>query len=903
MNVRWPGLVGAACAALMVVAASPVAVSAQQPASPVLAAEGEGLETLAACVNRNQRLLVEVLVDESISLQRTDPENLRVPALSAALGSLLSLTRPAGAGAAVDVQLSSFGADYQVETPWAPLTSESLPGLIASVQNFEFRNVAEQTDYVNALQGALDSIAARAAGQTVGGGEVCRSILWFTDGEYAINNGAFGSKAYAPGLDMEAALEEGLYAMCDRGGLADQLRQAGVVNIAVGLTSGKSPAEAAETLEIMRAVAVGTDGWCGGEPSPELFGVLLDVRDVDRLTSVMLTAVSGTSGQRLDGAVVCADRPCATGVDIVIPPGVGSFYVVSTSGDGVERWLDTPTGETVRLGGDAGSVPLGTSQAEVIALSPAQVMVDVTLDAADPATGTWSLSFIDPGGRLVGTPADVEVYLFSALRPRFADDAVFGLGEPTTVEVQVVDAAGAPVSGELAERTSLTIAVADPVAGKLTRPDVTGPDDDGIYRFTYTAQSDTRAVALNVTASLTLDVDGVALRPVVVEQSIPLAVPVAVPSLVTRQLGLASLEGVGAATGSIEVRGPGSGEGRVCLAGWESRNLPPGVDALTLDGLGGCVTVPEGTTRTIDVSVSATESGTGLASGLLEVELIASDGTETLTQVVPVSFQMLRAPNRPAQVGLFIGLLAAGIGLPLLLFWAVSRALTTFGSLDRTQWADVQATLGMGGLVRSGSDAVGPPAPFGFVQRDWEYVGGRQARRLSVGRHGPVDTRVLHRTFSLSDAVVAVAGTDVVGSQGTRNRRSRSEAVIPLELSPSWAFVVGDVTFPSGVDPAVADPGQPPGDAEVHGRVVAYLDDRHQWMQRADQLAAEVSALLADRVGPVVASHWRRAVAGAAPVAGDPVGAASPYATGPAPPAGNEPPWGDPSPGSDTPPW
>jgi hypothetical protein len=253
-------------AGLMVFAVAPVVASGQQQQaqSPVIASEGEGLETLAACVNRNPRLLVEVLVDVSNSLNRTDRDNRRVPALNAALGAFLSLTRPTagGSGASVDVQLSSFGADYQVESPWIPLTSDSLPGLLESVQLFERRNVADQTDYVNALQGALNSLAAQAAAQTAAGGEVCRAIVWFTDGEYAIGNGAVGSKTYAPGLDMDAATAAGRDALCDRDGIADQLRVAGVVNIAVGLTDMASPVEAAKTLSPIRDIAIGT-GQCG----------------------------------------------------------------------------------------------------------------------------------------------------------------------------------------------------------------------------------------------------------------------------------------------------------------------------------------------------------------------------------------------------------------------------------------------------------------------------------------------------------------------------------------------------------------------------------------------------------------------------------------------------------------
>lgn len=887
---HWPRLVVGLVGVLTLVGASTAIAPLQ--AQPAVAQQGDGLATLGACVNTNRTLLVDLLVDTSGSLADSDPENFRVPALRAALGSLLSLTRPKGANdepTNVEVQISSFDSAYTPGNGFVALSSDSIGGLLESTEFFRSRNVGSETDYVLALQGAQASLAARSSELTVNGGQVCRAILWFTDGTYDISNSPFGSKSYAPGLGGSAAIGAGVDALCRSGGVADQLRTSEIVNVAVALTG---PTFQSGDLDFLRAIVLG-DPPCGEVANPEKFGVLLDVSDVNLLTSGMLAAISGTSGVGQEPGQVCEGAPCARRVEVQVPEGVGSFYLLTTTASSdLQRWLQAPDGgPPVLLQPGAGPVRLGNSDVEPLVISSTTVMVDVSLDPTSPDTGTWSVDFVDPTGQAVGELANVEVYLFGALRAELAQGATFEQGVSTTLTAQVVDGNGEPVSGELAQQTTLAISVVDPVTAAISAPEVSGPDANGGYTFDYVAASESTAAALNVTLSLSVVLDGgPALRPVVIEYAVPVAVPTVVPELVAGALTLGSVEGDGVASGALRLTGPERGEGRACLRSYESTSLPEGVASAELAATGSCVSVAAGATADLPVAISPASEGTGTARGVVEVSLEAIDGSQQTIRSVPVSFDMLLAPNRPVQVTLALLLTLLGVGIPLALFWFISRATTTFRSLNSLQWAEVPVQLDATGLHRLRD---GAPVPLDFKPLDWKHVGGESARSFTVGGSGVIEVSVLHRTFSLSDATVGTAGADVVGSSGHRRRGGHTEGIVPLELSESWGLVVDSITFD---DIEGDDPDDVMPTATITGRAVAFIDDRHEWVTRAEQLSAEITSRAADTLEPVIKRRWQeevrqRAQEAAGGAAGAPVtvtvgGAAQGAADG-AP----EPPW------------
>ncbi|HEY4377480.1 MAG TPA: vWA domain-containing protein, partial [Acidimicrobiales bacterium] len=215
---------------------------------------GDALDNLAGCVRGSHQLLVLFLIDESGSLQKTDPGRQRVAAAASALDSLASLTAtsvPAGERPQVQVAIAGFANAYVPAQDWTALDQQTLPGLRTTVRAFAKRNTGLETDFVNGLQGARDALAAKSALDSgASASQPCKAVLMFTDGKYdiarrtAANEKELGAtKPYAPGIDLtndagvSRAIAAGVTALCRPGGLADGLRDDGTTMITVALAT------------------------------------------------------------------------------------------------------------------------------------------------------------------------------------------------------------------------------------------------------------------------------------------------------------------------------------------------------------------------------------------------------------------------------------------------------------------------------------------------------------------------------------------------------------------------------------------------------------------------------------------------------------------------------------------
>jgi len=858
-----------------------VALSQSAPEVPQASAPGKGggLETVASCLNTNGRLLVEMLVDESGSLQQTDPENLRVQALRAALGSIQSLTRTTvnGKQVEVEVQVSSFAADFRTETDFVPLTTDSVGSLLDTAQGFETRNNGLQTDYVYALRGANESLTNRAAALTASGGKVCKAIFWFTDGAYDVADSAMNAKDYAPGLGGSDVQRTGEQLLCEGNtGVADQLRQSGVVNVAVALTGSGFNQSA---LSLLSGIVSGSPS-CGSFPDADRFGVLLDVKNADQLTSAALAAISGTTGQVRPPVEVCQSQLCDRKIEFSVPPGVGSFYVLTTApAAGIERWLQAPGTQPTKIDPGSTSVKVGSASVAPTVISPTSLLLDVALDAGDPDTGTWSLTFVDPAGGGEGALASAEVFLIGALRPALPQDASFTQGDSSQIEIQVTDANGAPVRGAAAATTKLLVVITDPVSQATTRPTVSGPDASGVYRFSHQTPTSSKAAALNVSMALAVTVEnGLTLRPVVVEKAVPVTVPSTTPSVRTTELALGSVEGAATARGSVQIDGPERGTGTVCLDDWQARALPKGINELELDTTKRCVTVAQGATASLPVALKSTKGGSGTADGLVELTLKSADGSEEVTRAIPVSFEMRLKPNESVRWLTDVLLTALGVLIPLAIYWLLLRVIDKFRGLEWLQWSEVPVTVTPQRVERANSAAsdvfaggFSPAQQFTFAPQDWNFVGGDSRRHLDLGS---LRISVVSHFFGVPAAVARSGAQQIVSTHGAPRSRALTRlfgskphtvTALPFDLTDNWVFVVDAISF----DEPAADPNSMflPAikvelDPEVWppfimaGRVFGLVDNHHGWSDREATMAGEVNSDLLRLVEPLVKTAW-----------------------------------------------
>jgi len=166
---------------------------------------------------------VLLLVDQSGSLARTDPENRRIAGAEAVVRSYASLADRVGQ---VEIQVAGFGEDYAAGE-WSALDRDTLGSVLERVATVTAVNDQDHTDYVYALDGAAEAFSGSTAD--------CQILFWFTDGEHDLDADLlpaaglerfyFPDRPVTP-ADVEAAetMMPGL--VCDPGGYAERLGEA-----------------------------------------------------------------------------------------------------------------------------------------------------------------------------------------------------------------------------------------------------------------------------------------------------------------------------------------------------------------------------------------------------------------------------------------------------------------------------------------------------------------------------------------------------------------------------------------------------------------------------------------------------------------------------------------------------
>ncbi|MCB0971853.1 MAG: VWA domain-containing protein, partial [Acidimicrobiales bacterium] len=377
---------------------------------------GDGaIDDLVGCVQGSRNLLVLFMIDESASLKQTDPDDQRVDAARSALESLVALATSEGEGSpAVSVSLAAFADDFREVRDWTAVTTDSASGLQESLATFADLEDGIGTDFVTALDGARESLADEAAEVTANGGTApCRALLVFTDGGYdiAVRESAEDqeelgvTKPYAPDVELtspEAVAEAealGRAALCDPGGLADQLRSDDVTVLTVALSSDV----ARRAQYPLAAATAGTaDDYTCGTPSERAPGAYLPAEGVDvlitRFNEVGTRLAGGNEVPGEDHVAICDRDACEGGTRtfqldaslrraqvVALAPEPGSMLVLQSPGGTVLR-IDEPI-----------TTEVGDVEVRARGLAERGLAVDLIrpIEVAD-WNGEWTASIVDP---------------------------------------------------------------------------------------------------------------------------------------------------------------------------------------------------------------------------------------------------------------------------------------------------------------------------------------------------------------------------------------------------------------------------------------------------------------------------------------------------------------------------
>lgn len=803
---RW------AVAVLMAVgfAVSPVGVSQAAPGE--LTAEGiEGMEQIATCLRSNPNLAALLVIDESGSLQDTDPDNLRAEILADLVSSLSNLSgqETASGPRQVEFAVNTFAQESRTLLPWTTLTPQNAPDISTSLESqIPALNQGQATDYESALTAAASTMAEGVARLST---EVapCQIVIWFTDGVLVIGDD-----------QMNAASADRL---CAPGGPVDALRAAGIHLLSVllfdrselDLYVPEDQERFRRGIPLLQSTAEGRGGSgqyaveCGEQPIPPSYarGAFFE-GSIDALASQFAQAIAlGSGGTPVAGL---SGSPLTLSID----PGITSFRLVGLAPQGLT--LTAPGGASV-------SIDPGTTSANLSGTDISVVWTGPTFTADVPVspggTGDWVLE-------RPSMSDGVGLFLFSDLRLEITPIELVA-DEPATVTGQVVGPDGQPA--DLSSFSSVDLKVTQIVDEQIVEDPTPFTLDpaSGSFSGTFTPLTTSLIVQFDITLDLVTQ-SGYPLAPLTTTFVRDVKLPGAYPSISPPELNFGALQNRGAqSTADIIATGSADGPTKVCV---REVKLGPGVPDAEVTVSAGtstdCVTIAPGATITIPVTAqlgSAVADG-GQVSGevVLVIENAPTDDLPARERPLTIPFTVQVVAVGPVLWVPFV-LTALGVVIPLLglyfLNWRAARL-----DLDGVMMARIPVSIPRGGGGRlSRTDATGSDL---ITADDVRFVAAPRTSRSWKPGLEELRAQMSWNPFgSVAARVIVPEGSYVVSNQDPMTTSDGRRAGIGLQPNMT-AYIIADEgqvtlwqtsTASSTDDGWVLDDGLLSGDSENQG--------------------------------------------------------------------------------------
>lgn len=288
---------------------------------------------------------VLLLIDQSGSLQRTDPDDQRVAGAKAVVSSYASLAERVGG---VELQVAGFGETFQ-PGEWTALDASTLGAALERVEAVAGVTDQDHTDYVYALDGAVDAFS--------GGSADCQILFWFTDGEHDLDERLlppgglerfYFDQPVTPANVAEAeSVMPGL--ICEAGGYADQLGDAGV-SPQIMLLGDESGVDA-NSRRVLRGM--GGDPAFGCGPGNGSFQAASDATRLPFLMACASQVGGYPLGLSPEAGSLSVDDQVIDGGQVPYPL-VTRFRLIARGTDG-QPHLDTTTLTEIEESGDTAS--------------------------------------------------------------------------------------------------------------------------------------------------------------------------------------------------------------------------------------------------------------------------------------------------------------------------------------------------------------------------------------------------------------------------------------------------------------------------------------------------------------------------------------------------------------------
>jgi hypothetical protein len=413
-------------------------------ASDVVPGPEPAIQNLATCLATKLDLEAVVLIDESVSLRKTDPQGRRealAKDIISAFGSA-ALQTVDGVNPRLDVLVVGFGSDLSnvgntplQDSDWITLSDSTTPDLIAKLASFKDRHNDRDTDYVDALQGAsrlLGMHASKMKEET--GTEPCRVIVWFTDGKFDIERASV-PRAWAPNLKSpDQAESTGRQLLCGNDGIANSLRLQQTFLLTVALISGEFKAE---DSSLLRKITLGGD--CG-VASADGLGFYREDTNFDQIRSCLSLALSGfPCGDPPSSSCTVSEDACVKSIEVTSTDLRVSGVVIANSLSG-DLSLRAPNGDTVNFSNGTDRQTVGDATFEY---SGNEGIYNFTIDLKDSdnqATGKWTFSLLgDPQGTLELQHQKIPGFKFELSAPQETE-----LKKSVDVKINLIGRDGEP---------------------------------------------------------------------------------------------------------------------------------------------------------------------------------------------------------------------------------------------------------------------------------------------------------------------------------------------------------------------------------------------------------------------------------------------------------------------------
>lgn len=675
-------------------------------------------EDVTTCLTsgREKSLDVYYLIDQSGSLEWTDPDNAREGIIR---NSVSELGRFVDQGISVGVAASGFAAGVIEFRGWTQLGSQDDATALGQQLSTDVVNQGgrghyrNSTDWEAGLSFAKEKLAERA--------DSCRMLIWFTDGGI---NPASGDTLESLGqLCQQGIATNSIPSGAGAFGLMQEFRSANIPVFGVLLTNDSESLERyQQTYPADWEERLAQERWLMSFMQP-----LVEGRGEVRNTS--------TLSPLADGELTCAELDA----EGLAPPGQANGAFIDAADPVLLAYQFLRIGG--QISGGAGSsiengkfsVPQGTAGFELIVSSNQWSLTGpeesgIAISPSDPggarvdSSGGASRIRLDVADRneLVGewafdtTAEYADLFLYSGLTMELDRERVSTIlsdfdNTLTGRVVRTVEYAALPVDLSRYSQSKFSMSFLED-GQRVNRPIEIQVADNGQFIIENFNPGES---AGTLDLWLTLDI-GPAFEPITSQFDLSIVDKTAMATPETDFIELSALEGPeGTATGTLAVVGPNVSESSTFCISREPLRLDDSQAAgdqpvermagfaFTFEGTqatanGNCLEVLQGETAIVTIEAkNATQANARVVSSW-QVTSTAPTTAAAFDAPISVQFDSLTQTNRAVEWATIALLLFLGLLLPLAIMWLANFFQTRFLPIESTMAAEIPLALAPG---------------------------------------------------------------------------------------------------------------------------------------------------------------------------------------------------------------